>query len=100
MGIGAAALLPPGCASTSEFSAYRAISGHHVRDERVFLKCREHARHVVTGAARGLIENIPDGKERVAASLGSGIGDRILFSNVVDGCMKKNGYIRGYEKSD
>jgi hypothetical protein len=52
----------PACASTSEFSAYRAISGHHVRDERVFLKCREHARHVVTGAARGLIENIPDGK--------------------------------------
>ncbi len=100
LGIGAGALLAPGCASTSEFSAYRAISNHEVRDERVFLKCREYARRVVTNPTRGPIENIPEGKERVAATLGSGIGDRILFSNAVDSCMKESGYIRGNEESD
>lgn len=100
LAIGAGALLAPGCASTSEFSAYRSISNHEVRDEQVFLKCREYARRLVTSAARGPIENIPEGKERLAATLGSGIGDRILFSNAVDSCMKESGYIRGNEESD
>lgn len=97
--LGAAALLACGCASTSEFAAYRTIEEGEVRDERIFVSCRDYARRVVRGAARGPIENSQDRKERLASSVGSGIGDRILFSRAVDRCMKENGYVRGHEKN-
>lgn len=93
--LGFCALQFSACASTSDFSSYHMAESSRVRDEKIFFSCRAYARHLVRNAAQDPIENIQNGKGRMASIVGSGVGDRILFSRAVNECMEANGYVRG-----